>query len=125
MTARSDQESAVTWPDGAARYYRSGPHAVVELAGAIDADVEQQVAGVLNAALDSVRGSDGKGCVVVDLARAQFADSAALHLLLRTRAAAELRIAGPLAAQVRLLFDVTDLADSFAIYDDLKKALDA
>ena len=124
MTARQDEESAVTWPDGTARVYGHGPHRVIELCGALDADAEERVAKAFESALDARR--HGPGHLVVDLSRVDFADSAALHLLLRARAAdGGLRIAGPLAPQVRLLFDITDLAGSFAIHQDLEHAMAA
>lgn len=120
MTVDQDEQAAA-WRDGAARLYSSGRHYVLELAGDVDADAEEQVAAVLGAVLEAVRRDEGG--VVIDLARVRFADSAALHLLLRARAAGDLRIAGPLAPQVRLLLDVTDLTRSFAIHEDLGHAL--
>ncbi|MFD9123369.1 STAS domain-containing protein [Kitasatospora sp. NPDC059571] len=104
--------------DGEVQVVETAGRQVVRPFGHADFEQGEELAAALDEALRA-----GGGRVVVDLGRLAFADSTFLHLLVRAAARGEVHLAGPLAPDVRRLFDITGLTPLFRFHADLDSAL--
>ncbi|MFD7919327.1 STAS domain-containing protein [Streptomyces sp. NPDC059740] len=85
--------------------------------GELDADAEVELRESLDAAVAA-----GCGHVVLDLSRVTFADSTALQLVLAAHLRCDLRLAGPLAPEVRRLIDVTGMNAVLHLFPSVAEA---
>lgn len=88
---------------------------VVAVVGEMDVEYEPDIELALEATPSTVR-------LVLDLTRVEFADSTMLNILIRTQCRRDLRILGPMPAQLRQLLRVTGTLGLFHVCDSLEEA---
>ncbi|MFD0412547.1 STAS domain-containing protein [Streptomyces sp. NPDC127108] len=88
---------------------------VIAVVGEMDVEYEPDIELALESTPLTLR-------LVLDLTRLEFADSTLLNVLIRTHRRRDLRILGPMPAQLRELLRVTGTLGFFHVCDSLEEA---